>query len=164
MQPDIDIIDAEERLDDVRQLLTEYVNWIGVPLEFGDFDTELAELPGQYERPRGRLYIAQLDDELVGCVALQPSEIEEPDQSICEMKRLFVRTAHRGKGISRRLAQKAIAEAKDIGYTVMLADTFDFIERLVKLFNDLGFTETEAYCPSPHDNLRYFRLDLTQDQ
>ena len=164
MEPTVDIIDAEDRLDDIRQLLTEYVNWIGVPLEFGDFDAELADLPGAYDRPKGRLYLAQVNHELVGCVALQPSDIEEPDQNVCEMKRLFVRNAYRGLGISRKLARKVIAEAKDIGYTLMLVDTFDFVDRLVRLFDELGFEETPAYRPSPHDNLRYFRLDLREGQ
>lgn len=162
MEQAVDIIDAEERLYDVRQLLTEYVNWIGVPLEFGDFDAELADLPGAYDRPKGRLYLAQINHELVGCVALQPSDIEEPDQSVCEMKRLFVRNTYRGLGISRKLSEKVIEEARDIGYTVMLADTFGFVERLVRLFEELGFSETEPYRASPHDNLRYFRLALAQ--
>lgn len=164
MEPTVDIIDAQERLDDVRQLLTEYINWIGVPLEFNDFDAELAELPGQYDRPKGRLYLAQVNHEVVGCVALQPSDIEEPGQSVCEMKRLFVRNTHRGMGISRKLAEQVISEARDIGHTVMLVDTFDFVDRLVQLYNELGFSETEPYRASPHDNLRYFRLALRETQ
>lgn len=163
MDTHVDIIDAQDRLDDVRRLLTEYVNWVGVPLEFGDFDAELAELPGQYERPRGRLYIAQIRHELVGCVALQPSDIQEAGQDVCEMKRLFVRHQYRGMGISRRLAERVIADARDIGYTVVLADTFDFIDRLVRLFGSLGFAETAPYRASPYERLRYFRLELPKD-
>src|SRR5579871_6389844 len=67
-------------LDEIRTMLREYAAWLQVDLCFQGFEKELAELPGEYAPPRGRLLYA----DSAGCVALRPI-----DDSICEMKRLY---------------------------------------------------------------------------
>ena len=90
-----------------RALFEEYAAWLGVDLCFQGFAAELANLPGLYAPPRGRLLLALADGNVAGCVALRPL-----GDSVCEMKRLFVRPAFRGQGVGRMLAEKVVAEAK----------------------------------------------------
>src|SRR5262245_20602668 len=103
----------------VRLLFEEYRNDIGIDLWFQDFDRELSTLPGTYAKPRGRLWLATRTGQAAGCVGVRP--LEEP--GACEMKRLYVRPAHRGTGIGRRLAMTAIQCAKELGYARMYLDT-----------------------------------------
>jgi len=49
----------EPDLGEVRVLLLEYAASLAVPLDFQDFDRELAELPGAYAPPRGALLLAR---------------------------------------------------------------------------------------------------------
>ncbi|HWP53174.1 MAG TPA: GNAT family N-acetyltransferase [Pyrinomonadaceae bacterium] len=108
----------QQHLEDTRQLFREYSAWAETDLCFQNFEKELAELPGKYAEPDGCLLLVFHDTQLAGCVGLR-----KIDEGICEMKRLFVRDAFRGKGIGRGLIRAIILEATEIGYERMRLDT-----------------------------------------
>jgi GNAT superfamily N-acetyltransferase len=139
----------------VRLLFEEYRTWLGIDLGFQDFEEELTSLPGKYGRPRGRLWLAMMGGEAAGCAAIRPF-----GENDCEMKRLYVRPAHRGKGVGKKLATTAVEVAKQLGYRRMLLDTLDSMTDATRLYRSLGFLETEAYTFNPFPNALYFALDL----
>ncbi len=139
-----------------RELFLEYAASLGFSLCFQNFDQEVAELPGKYASPRGRLLLALRDDEALGCVALHSLE-----EDMCEMKRLYVRPAARGLGLGRRLIVQVITEARAIGYRRMRLDTIQgLMDRAIALYREFGFVETEPYRfnPSPHTLFLELRL------
>ncbi len=152
--PTLTIADADP--DEARALFLEYAQALGVDLSYQGFDRELAELPGDYARPAGRLLAARLCDETVGCVALRPAGGEA-----CEMKRLFVRPGHRGLGAGRALTEAAIAGAREAGYTSMRLDTLPQMAAAQAMYETLGFREIEPYYPSPVPGTRFLELDLS---
>jgi len=108
----IDIVRATsaEQVATARMLFKEYEASLGIELTFQGFAREVAELPGAYAPPAGRLLLATGGAEPAGCVALRPLE-----GGICEMKRLYVRPTARGARLGRRLAETVIREARAIG-------------------------------------------------
>lgn len=143
-------------LKTARTLFEEYAAWVEVSLCFQGFDKELANLPGDYVPPRGRLLLAITDDEVAGCIALRPLTEE-----ICEMKRLFVRPQMRGKGFGRQLAEALISEARAIGYKKMRLDTLpDRMARAIEMYRALGFREIESYHQTPYGNVIFMELSL----
>ncbi len=157
--PVIRLAASAQDILDIRQLLREYEAWLGTDLCFQDFENELAELPGTYAPPSGRLLIAMAapGTRSAGCVALRPF-----DQSICEMKRLFVRADFRGTGLGRRLALAIIDEARAIGYRKMRLDTLPQQREAHQLYASLGFREIEPYRPNPVAGSLFLELDVSK--
>ena len=140
----------------VRELFLEYAESLGFSLCFQNFDQELAELPGDYAPPAGRLLLAEYDAQLAGCVALH-----KLDSAICEMKRLYLRPQFRGKGLGRLLAERIIAEARQIGYQRMRLDSVEPVMKdAVAMYRRFGFKEIAPYRPNPNPGVLYLELQL----
>ena len=144
-----------DELGAVRALFREYADSLGFPLDFQDFDRELDELPGAYAPPRGVLLLAHVDGEPAGCVGLRPL-----DESTCEMKRLYVRPAHRALGLGRLLAEAVVAEARARGYARMRLDTVPGMETAQTLYRALGFRQIERYRENPVPGAAFLELQL----
>jgi putative acetyltransferase len=142
-------------LAEVRLLFEEYAATIGFSLSFQGFEEELASLPGRYAPPSGRLLLARIDSLIVGCVALR-----KIDDGVCEMKRLFVRPAHLGKGIGRLLAQAIIDEGRAAGYRFMRLDTVPSMNAAMALYESLGFHDIAAYTGNPIEGARFMECAL----
>ena len=138
-----------------RELFEEYQRSLGVSLCFQGFERELASLPGDYAPPRGRLYLALCGGKPAGCVALRPLFHRD-----AEMKRLYVRPAHRGSGLGRILARRIIEDARAIGYEVLKLDTLPQMKAAQRLYEDLGFRDTAPYNDNPVSGVRFLALDL----
>src|SRR3954452_3888536 len=84
----------------VRELMLEYGRALDFAICFKGFEREVAELPGIH-------LLARVDSEPAGIVAIS-SAFAAGDDGICEMKRLYVRPALRGRGIGCLLCKAAL--------------------------------------------------------
>lgn len=142
--------------DQVRALIREYGDTLGVDLGFQDFERELADLPGQYAAPLGRVLLAWRDGEPVGCAAMRPHA-----GTACEMKRLYLRPAARGLGCGRVMVKRLCAIARAQGYTRLRLDTLPTMVEARALYRSLGFVPIPPYIFNPVPGTEYLELDLT---
>ena len=156
-QPGITVTDAtsDEQLDAVRTLMRSFVTWhrerhvddlhlIDRYFDGAAFDHEVADLPGKYARPAGRLLLASVDGRAAGCVALRSL-----GDGSSEMKRMFVDPAFRGRGVGGALAVQVIDEARSAGYQTMRLDTSVRQLEAIRLYERLGFTRIGPYYDLP---------------
>ena len=143
---EIRIAAGTEDAERVRALFREYADGLAVDLSFQDFDAEV-------EDPLGFYAAVLLTGE--GCVALR-----HIDGETCEMKRLYVRSAGRGAGLGRRLAEAVIAEGRRRGYLRMRLDTLPAMDSARALYASLGFREIEPYRFNPVEGTTFLELAL----
>lgn len=158
MNPEMRIFQAsgDEDIQQARALFEEYEKSLGISLCFQNFAQEMAQLPGYYAPPDGRLLIAADDEQIAGCIALR-----KLDTGVCEMKRLFVRPAFRGTGLGRVLVESIIDEAKKVGYSHLRLDTMPGrMDKAISLYRSVGFVEIEPYCENPVEDAKFMELDL----
>ena len=149
-------VEQPEEIESARTLFQEYETWLGMSLCFQGFEDELANLPGYYSPPAGRLFLAYADDELAGCIGMRKLE-----DGVCEMKRLFLRENARGHGLGNKLIEKLIDEARAIGYKKMRLDTYPpKMGKAVKLYESHGFRPIPKYYDNPHDGVLFMELIL----
>jgi len=153
------LVIAEARWPDdratVEALFREYVGSLTEDISFQNVDNELAGLPGKYARPGGVVLIAWDGTDAAGAVAYR---MVEP--GVCEMKRLYVRPAFRGRDIGRELANELIDDAQSRGYRTMLLDTLASMQSARALYRALGFRPVEAYYENPLPGTMYMARDL----
>jgi ribosomal protein S18 acetylase RimI-like enzyme len=146
---------SQEHLEAIRELFTEYSHSLDIDLCFQGFTQELAELPGRYAAPEGRLLLTLDGAMIAGCVGLR-----KIGDATCEMKRLYVRPAFRRKGAGRLLALAVIDAAREIGYHRMRLDTLPSMEAAIVLYRSLGFQPIEPYYENPSVGTIFMELEL----
>jgi GNAT superfamily N-acetyltransferase len=131
----------------VRELFAEYARSVDEPRCFVGFQREIDALPGDY-----RLFLADDDG---GCVALRVLSV-----GTAEMKRLYVRDAHRGKGLGRALAEAAIRAAREAGCARIVLDTLPKMREAQTLYRTLNFRPIAPYLEQPTPGALCFELRL----
>ena len=146
----------------VRELFAEYTHmlvahdpYFQVYLDLQHYDAEVADPTQKYGLPDGRLYVARCDGQPAACIALRRLA-----GTTCELKRLYVRPAFRGRGIAGAMMQRILDDARAIGYTAMLLDTLPFLTSAIRMYRALGFNDFPPYNYCPRDTTIFLRLDL----
>ena len=147
---------TKEEFEIAKQLFEAYAKELKLDLSFQNFSQELKEIDLQYTKPQGGLFIAyDKNEKPVGCFG-----VREINDSICELKRMFIKMEYRGRGLGRAMMRKAIENAMYLGYQKMRLDTLASMKEAIGLYMSFGFYEIPAYRYNPIEGARYFEIDL----
>ena len=147
---------ASDDLPRIRELVRDYVAWIGLDLAFQEIDAEIDGLPGDYAPPQGVLLVASRPAEPpLAMIALRPF-----DNTIAEMKRLYVHPSARGHGLARALIVRLMDEARALGYDEIRLDTLPMMGDAQALYSALGFADIAPYYDTPIAGTRFMALRL----
>ena len=153
--PEFIIARTEEDYREARVLLREYEAASEVGLCFQGFEEEVEILERMYGPPGGRFLLVQAGDGVAGGVALR-----DLGDKICEMKRLYLRPAFRGRGLGRKCAEEVVREAREMGYARMRLDTLPSMQEAIALYRSMGFREIAPYAENPVEGALFMELVL----
>ncbi len=136
---------------DVQVLFSEYMHWANMMLgrEYGiwlDVEAMLQDdmtAVGKFEPPAGCLLLAELDGAVAGCAAMR-----KIGPGVAEIKRMYVRPEHRGKGIGGALLDAILDHAPHAGYAWVRLDSARFMREAHALYRSRGFREIGPYAGS----------------
>ena len=158
----IELVNGLEHPEEIRSLFTEYTQMLvdtdptfARYLVLQSYDDEVLHLEAKYGPPRGRLWLALVDGEAAGCIALHPLDDER-----CEMKRLYVKPRFRNHGLGNLLVETMIDAARELGYRHVLLDTLPPLTAAIRLYRERGFYDIPCYNNSPMESTYFLQLDL----
>ena len=146
----------ETMLPQAKALIEEYAKRLGRDLSFQHLAEELADISAKYSPPNGELLVAVERETVVGIVAYH-----RHSETRCEMKRLYVAPAARGRKLGELLVTAVIEHASRAGYAEMVLDTVKPLKAAIALYKKHGFRECEPYYENPMADVLYMRLGLT---
>jgi GNAT superfamily N-acetyltransferase len=125
----------------VARELGAYLDYLGETLDGEGLDKDIAQWQSAYDGVHGRLLVVEDPAEVV--VGTAAVRMLEP--GVGEIKRMWIRPAHQGKGLGRPLMDACLAAARALGCRLLRLDSERRLAAAVHLYRAYGFTEVPDY-------------------
>jgi len=128
--------DREKITGLVFEILREY----GLSPDLCSTDADLADVESHYHARGGIFEVLETaDGAVVGSVGLYPI-----DRSTCELRKMYLHSSFRGKGLGRVLLEHALKRAKELGFSRVTLETASVLKEAIALYQSYGF---RPYAP-----------------
>ncbi len=129
--------------------LAEYFRFLGEEVDPSGLDHDVADWQAEYDGAAGvMLVVVDPTGEMVGTAAVRRLAPE-----VTELKRMWLRPDHRGRGIAARLMDRVLDEARSLGGRVLRLDSEERLAAAVRLYRRYGFKEIADYNGNPRANV-----------
>lgn len=115
----------------ISNVLAEY----GILACVGRADRDLADIEANYWNAGGAFLVLLDGTTIIGTVALRRDA-----NACCELCRMYLHASYRGRGLGRRLFERAVEEAMDGGAVEMRLETSAVLTEAIALYQANGFT------------------------
>jgi len=109
-------------------------------------DADIKDIESSYFGRGGKFFVLETEDgSIIGAYGLYPVE-----EQTCELRKMYLHKAHRGKGLGKFLLEDALSNARQLGFERMILETASVLKEAIVLYKSYGFIE---YNP-PHMSSR----------
>jgi putative acetyltransferase len=119
--------------DLVKTVLAEY----GMGFEPDHTDWDAVQVEKAYWDVGGEFWVAEKEDEIVGCGGFHP--VDRGEQSV-ELRKMFLRPDVRGRGLGRFLLAQLEDAARAKGFKQMWLETATVLDTAVRLYEQNGYS------------------------
>ena len=102
-------------------------------------DADLKDIERSYFERGGAFYVLEEQGgPIIGAYGLYPV-----DERTCELRKMYLRSSYRGKGLGKLLLEDALAEARRMGFERVTLETASVLKEAIALYKSYGFVEYE---------------------
>lgn len=149
---------AEDHPGVIHVVMASY-DTLGYTMDFDEFDRDLGSIPSTYQDDGGQFWVLEDDGLVAGCIG-----VTREDAGRCELHRLYLLPAHRGRGFGGKLIETVISWCRENGCREIFLWSDLKFEAAREVYIRSGFSpaeETRAIDPvNPGSVERYFSKDL----
>ena len=106
-----------------------------------------------FQKKGAAYFVAERDGEVLGGGGIYPSD--GLPEGTCELVKMYVSPQSRGIGLGKKLIQKSLQAAQQLGYRQVYIETMPELEQALKTYEKFGF----EYLEGPLGNTGHFGCD-----
>ena len=100
-------------------------------------DSQLDSMFEAYDKPKAIYFVVEDNGKIIGGAGV--SQLNNSEENICELQKMYFLQEARGKGIGFEMIQKCLQKAKDFGYEKCYLETLPEMLNAQKLYMKVGF-------------------------
>ena len=100
-------------------------------------DSQLDFMFETYDKPKSIYFVVEDDGKIFGGAGV--SQLDNSDENICELQKMYFLQEARGKGIGFEMIQKCLQKAKEFNYEKCYLETLPEMLNAQKLYLKVGF-------------------------
>jgi len=136
---------------DIRRVVFSVLEEYDLTAEHETIDIDLRDIERDYFARGGCFEVViDEDDKIVGTVGLYPY-----DHGTCELRKMYLLPAYRGKGTGKKLMDRMLAKAKALGFQHMVLETSSKLVNAIAMYRRYGFTPTQHFPTCPRCDQAY---------
>ena len=120
----------------VKELVFGILEEYGLQADSGSTDKDLDNLDYYYTNNNGYFAVIEEKNKIIATVG-----ILKIDHRICELRKMYIQPANRGKGLGKKLLEHAMSKARELGYLEMVLETASPLKEAIALYGKYGFIE-----------------------
>ena len=105
---------------------------------FASSDAELEDMYTNYQAANKYFYVVEKNGKVLGGAGVAPLDGEE-QSGICELRKMYFDGQLRGHGIGKKMIDKCIEKAREIGFHSMYLETIPDMKIAQNLYKSRGF-------------------------
>ncbi|MEI9919165.1 MAG: GNAT family N-acetyltransferase [Bacteroidota bacterium] len=113
---------------------------------FAIHDAEVDNIHAAYSHLRMAYFVCEVDGKVVGTGGVAP--LLGGDANTCELKKMYFLKEGRGKGLGRKMVERCLSAAKDLGFEYCYLETLNTMRDAMVLYEKLGFEKIPRPCGS----------------
>jgi putative acetyltransferase len=107
-----------------------------------------------YQKEKAIYYVVEHNNKIVGGAGI--AQLDNFEGSTCELQKMYFLPITRGKGIGKKLIEKCLQKAKELGFDECYLETMPYMTAAQKLYLKNGFTKIDA----PKGNTCHYSCDV----